>query len=464
MHVASIPWGRAACPTCIAVREHVLRGDRDERMLRHPAFLETKPWIVVPSRAWSLIVSNFVVVSLLLGRSTADRLLFFDVGAVGDTPGTLFLFTLSMLLALGLPVAVLRRSPLNQRAKAALLTYLVLSIWMLVSITLSPLSLEPYGLNKAILAGPGIAVLLLMSASLLRFNDLRVTQGLFYSLTIWCLAIALLSVAGPTGRFAALGGGPNVFGRFMVLGALASLAIWESTGALRHLLLSVVFCIYALVSQSRGIFVGMILVASLIALGKFRQKTPKSTRRVRTLAVLVPTLTILLVLNLPGEGASRLRLRLVDYLLTDLPHSYAVNARISAIELALDLFGIRPLTGWGPGGFAAFSTLVYPHNLVAEAMVELGLVGLSALIVYLGLVVMPGPRDGLARVYHRYALLMALFSFVAAQFSGDFFDSRLFFFFGFVATALVSSPPSRGNADRRDRPQFGGAKSGGPAP
>lgn len=109
----------------------------------------------------------------------------------------------------------------------------------------------------------------------------------------------------------------------------------------------------------------------------------------------------------------------------------SVGDRFYRYGLSLDLFGERPLMGYGIGSWpihaASLDGRDYPHNIFLEIMVENGLVGL---VLFIFLLVIPiyffvkfRSIEGLLWI------ALALFAFVAAQASGDVPDNRRLFAF-----------------------------------
>ena len=112
----------------------------------------------------------------------------------------------------------------------------------------------------------------------------------------------------------------------------------------------------------------------------------------------------------------------------------SAQRRLWFFEKSWDLFFENPLLGHGMGSFGYLigwgDVRIYPHNIVLETMVELGLVGLVLLMA-----VVFSSLKGFSMKLLRLDILSALMimflvnSFFNASVSGDLPDNRLFFAF-----------------------------------
>jgi O-antigen ligase len=100
---------------------------------------------------------------------------------------------------------------------------------------------------------------------------------------------------------------------------------------------------------------------------------------------------------------------------------------LTAHEMAME----KPVFGWGLNGFAA-NSWHYPHNIVLEVLVEVGLIGLSLLVL--------ATMSWMCR-YWRYRRVMSaaaaaavMLALTSAQTSGDLYDSRCYFLLLVLAT------------------------------
>jgi O-antigen/teichoic acid export membrane protein/O-antigen ligase len=282
--------------------------------------------------------------------------------------------------------------------------------------------------------------------------------------TLWFLLLAGLVFAaaafagggGAQGRFAAFGGGPNVFVRIEVLGALAAVALLAA-GASRWLLLALPpLVVGAVASGSRGGLLAALVVVAVLAL--------RAGRRARALAVA----------GAAGSGSVLLIAAWLYPPLGDLLHSRFVeqtveqqysSGRTSIWHDSLELLAQHPLWGTGLDGFygavGQARGIVYPHNYLLAVACETGLLGLAALtLTVLAWVATlrssgsatpgaPRSRPLLRRAMTSGVLLVA----VASMFSGGYYDARLAWCFAALAAALTVPPQAPGpSAPRAGRP------------
>jgi O-antigen ligase len=111
----------------------------------------------------------------------------------------------------------------------------------------------------------------------------------------------------------------------------------------------------------------------------------------------------------------------------------AINARVEGNKICLEIFEESPIFGIGIGGFNGYNDLQitkmmkYPHNLIFEIGVELGVIGLFLFFLILIL-------SGIgAYKFHPLAFLIFISAFILSLFSKDITsNSMLTVFFIFV--------------------------------
>lgn len=270
-----------------------------------------------------------------------------------------------------------------------------------------------------------MALLINLAAWVISRSPVRILDQLWIVIFATSLAFflgALASGPGLQGRYSAFGGGPNVFVRIMLLGMIASFAIYLIFHV-RWILFGVpVFLIGALLSGSRG---------GLVALGVILIALVPLVRRLRWAG----TVRIGLIMLFSGTTALALtpiRIRQVLYerfVVLSLQQEYD-SGRAVYYSAAIELFKQRPVYGWGLGGYTDRTGLHYAHNLFLGFAAEGGLIGVCILITSL---VASVAAIVLCRSQIPTSALMGLLAslciLVASLFSGDYYDSRYLWFF-----------------------------------
>jgi O-antigen ligase len=274
-----------------------------------------------------------------------------------------------------------------------------------------------------------IAVLVFVYVSLAEWDRDRVvtvTLGCLYATaSIYFLAAASGLSASSTGRWAAPGGGPNVFVRIMVLGTLAAAYFYLRSGRRIVWLLGVpAFLTGAVASGSRGGLAALVITLVLAA--------PAVLPGIRSQGGYKP---VLLVVGLLGAGWLLAGDAIIDFvadrfLASTFQQGYTSNRDI-LFRAALDMFLRRPFTGGGITSFAVLANLgigeKYAHNLLLAVASEGGVIGVLLMLNVFYLL-----RRGYARTPRadrslecRTIAYCGIYVGVAGMFSGDYYDARL---------------------------------------
>lgn len=267
----------------------------------------------------------------------------------------------------------------------------------------------------------------------------RVLMALVAGALVLALGAFLFS-DDPT-RLSAFGGGPNVFSRYMGLGAIICLTrLGSETGWRRYAAVGGLglFTVATVMSGSRGPLLSLALV--LLGYGLIMAIRQRNFKLVAGLVAVAVVGWV--ALSQAEFSMSRLAL------LFRKDRGVSVNTREQFLSTAFAMFKEKPLTGWGPGTFAGRvgwpGEKEYPHNVFGELAAEYGLIGLLGFTFMVG-----GSALALLKAKHQQApLLLALmaFSLLVIQISGDLFDSRIAWFMSGLALALTAL------GDRETRP------------
>jgi O-antigen/teichoic acid export membrane protein/O-antigen ligase len=256
---------------------------------------------------------------------------------------------------------------------------------------------------------------------------------------VFALGAFLVTGPGEQGRYAAFGGGPNVFVRIEVLALIAAIAL-IAHGASRHLLWSVPLLLAgALASGSRGGLVAAAVVGAVAVLAGRRR-----ARRAAGLAVVGTLGALFAVVQLNLPGADLIRSRFVEQTLqegyaSDRPVVYA-----SAVDLARE----HPLLGVGIDGWRVLVGdqfgIVYPHNYVLSVAAEGGTVGLVLLGIAMALWLRTMRAARPWSLLTKTLVAAAAFVAIASMVSGDYYDSRLAWCCAALAAASTVTGPTTG--------------------
>ena len=227
---------------------------------------------------------------------------------------------------------------------------------------------------------------------------------------------ALFSGTGGT-RLAALGGGPNVFGRNMALLTLASLRLvfddrrWVRTPAT---IVAPVAALLVLLSGSRGamlaLFVGVVVYVVL----------RRGERRVRRSIAFVAIVGVGALATEFGRIALLVfQERFILLLLVEGYFTHRDTLLVDGLSAGLR----NPVGGLGLAGFAQLGSKgQYPHNVFVEAFAEGGLVGLVLLCIpFFWYASRWKSGMGLGDTVTVAGLVVLM---VSSSISGDLFDAR----------------------------------------
>lgn len=335
------------------------------------------------------------------------------------------------LRLVGLPVLIIfcllwRATPIATVRAQSAASYMAVINLVFVYLMMSSLWAPPGSENLEGVASVGVmAILINLAAWVMSRTHSRILDQLWlviFATSLVFLLGALIAGPGLQGRYAAFGGGPNVFVRVMLLGMIASLAIYLIYDFRWGLLGVPTFLVGALLSGSRG---------GILALGIFLIVLVPLVRRLRWDGS-VRLLVIFLTSATAAFALTPIHIRRLFYerfvvLSIQQPYDSGRSAYYSA---AVELFKQRPIYGWGLGGYTERTGLHYAHNLFLAFAAEGGLVGIALLLVCLVapvLTIVRGRRPLATSAI--MGLVASLCIFVASLFSGDYYDSRYFWFF-----------------------------------
>ncbi|MDO5373674.1 MAG: O-antigen ligase family protein [Corynebacterium glutamicum] len=338
-------------------------------------------------------------------------------------------------LSVGLWIAVERPPLIVKNLGAGFAWFLIWIVWMVVSIARSPYGVNLWGeAENILLLGLGIlcAAVVMSYASA---DELRFVWWLIFLVALLYFADALIRGPGQSGRYAAFGGGPNVFVRIMVLGALATLILSIVRRRSWTLWFTPLFAFGAILSGSRGGLVAAILIMFLGLIPVIKRLGFRKTFGLLLASIFIVVLVPYLL------GADQLNEMYQRLIVLPLIEGDASSRDVLA-QRAIELFSQNPLFGAGLGSVAMESSSgergLHAHNLMLSTAAEAGIVGLVFLVLSLTCFTLPILRSRLISTEALFALGAAIFVFVAALFSGDYYDSRFMWFFLLMFISLMN--------------------------
>lgn len=236
------------------------------------------------------------------------------------------------------------------------------------------------------------------------------------------------------GRMAVLGGGPNVYVRVVCLGIVATIVFAVIR---RSWLLSLVpvMGVAGALSGSRG-GVAAAVVAALFFLVVFHRRWSA-----RWLAWLVGVGAVGALLGAVLVGAEA-QLLLESRFVGELTGSDDYSQRPELLIQAWRIFLEHPIFGSGLDSYwAEFGGTVdqdYPHNIVAEIAVTVGVVGLAVFAVFLVRLIADCRSRAPLAIEQIGLVVGAVFVLAESMFSGDFYDTRFFWIFAVAVVNLRS--------------------------
>lgn len=155
------------------------------------------------------------------------------------------------------------------------------------------------------------------------------------------------------------------FGRRMVLGVIASIALLFVNSSKKNYLKMISLGIFSLLSVSRGPILSLLVILIFICI----QEKQKIKNNIRIIIPIIFLLIMLLIFFYREIGV--VFFRIFNY------SDKNVGSRIEALIIGVKSFTSNPIMGIGLGGYKFLNPILkYPHNIILEIIVELGLIGI----------------------------------------------------------------------------------------
>lgn len=330
--------------------------------------------------------------------------------------------------------------------------------FVILLIGLSYPSSSRYGIDKSI--EYGVYTMSLVGLILTSMQSRKNYWYFLYSIVVLTLGLAVIALGASLlngglaeGRLAALGGGPNVFGRFMIIGAVSTLMIMSKKDFQWSFLVGSIaiflFSISTYLTGSRQAIIGFLIsIFIYLFIVLINGNQAQRFRIIYTfLAFLVFLLLILTILPqellMETKAWNRLSLLLSE------EKGDSITSRLDMIQFSWNFFLHNWLTGWGTGSFETlYMVHYYPHNIFLEVLVELGILGVIPFLLILSIslgtsiyLVLRNRDLEYDSDIHLLAGLTTCFIFAlyTAQISGDLYDNRWIWLFGAMLAGLPNT-------------------------
>jgi O-antigen ligase len=377
----------------------------------------------------------YFVLFMLIGKSPLSR---FKIPIDMPYSAMIVFFGLFLVaLLLKRPKAIV---PKTWIFSLSLLMFLILSLSFLQS------DFPTYALETIVLPNALIfsGILLFTVYSIKSKEDIENTLLYLFLLSFGLMLLGAVSiiVSQNVRRLAVLGGGPNVYYRFMLQGAvIASYFAIAKKWRVISIGLMLVMIVFAFLTGSKGAMVTLI-ITGVAMVGAYILVIMKEFSWKRLGMIVAIVLAVILVSTIVLDLFSDVKTinRMLSVLdIERLLKQNTFNTRLSFIKTGVDMLMMRPVFGYGAGGFYHYSLnlgeiISYPHNIIVELFSEHGFVGgltfMTLLMVFVAMVLKNLTHS--KKTFGIMSLTVTLFGlfvmyFTAAQFSGNLVDSRAVF-------------------------------------
>jgi hypothetical protein len=355
--------------------------------------------------AWVIVAQIFLIQPIAS--------LLFDRGIAITNVTTLTLASIPFV------VVTLLYFPESRRSLLLAAPLMVLGVFAVASLAWSPV--PDYGAEKITQwLGTGIAPAV---TTLVLYTARKRISWRLILVAALIDALALLLIGSPSpeygGRLTLEDKNPIWVARGVLVGALVAIlgpfSAWVKVVSMPVLVLA------GALTQSLGPMVGLVLGLLAAVVVSLAMDSRRSRHASPWWLVLGLTAGVGIVVLLSGA---------FDPLIGPMVHDPNVASRATNIEASLPMLIQSPLFGTGMGGFASAALTAYPHNLLLEVGVELGLLGLVALLAWVGLALIGASRRPMIM-----GLVVGTAGF--ALFSGSIASNAEFWLFSALAVALA---------------------------
>jgi O-antigen ligase len=287
-------------------------------------------------------------------------------------------------------------------------------------------------------------------------DPVRVVRWSFILFYLAAVVFALGAAPGDQGRYAAFGGGPNVFVRIEILGIIAAF-VWYLYDRRKIVFLGVpLFVLMSVLSGSRaGLLAGV--AVGVYALWRVRHRLTAGMVAAGLAVVVIGGVVVWY--KAPDNVTGLIQDRFVEQTIEQGYGSGRTDIWVAALRLAWE----HPIAGAGLDGFYGavghLQNIEYPHQYLLAVLAEGGAIGFGLLLVTGGLWAATVRRNHGHPREVVITVVAATFVAISSLFSGDYYDARLAWLFAAMAAAAAitrtapdPAPPESVTAGSEDKP------------
>lgn len=352
---------------------------------------------------------------------------------------TALFFGLSVLS--GMVIIINRRMIFNRRALILCMLYLAFASYALLTILWTPGWI--YSTQKVLYIWTLVLWAVAAPALIISANPNKIkrlgTIFILLSIIISFEAISQYIQAGQPGFIKVFGSNYLGLGRIAGLALIFSYAyllFWARSlpAKLLAAALAGLFLCVLLIGGARGPFIAAVLSALIPILFAVHISLKRQVIKIErfTVPIIIITITVIALLVFFYQTGQMTQTMYRLQVLTNEGMGDSAQARIQHYAHAIDYWKQAPLLGNGIGSWPIINGNIdmrgYPHNLILEILVELGLAGLvlfSILILYALVILKPIP--GYKQSINILLLMLIIYMFLNSMVSGDIPDNRLLF-------------------------------------
>lgn len=252
-----------------------------------------------------------------------------------------------------------------------------------------------------------------------------ITSSFFISIGVVYAIPIFMSVISGASRGDVLLSGPNVTTRILFFAACSSFYKYCLNKSFFYILINILFLASIVLVGSRGGLVGA--VSALLVM--FFVRKPINFWKIKRLHITFRKLVLFSLIMgafmLVYNPVKKVFIERIIGVTFDNSGGLYTSGRGSIYSNAIEMIKEKPVFGYGIDSFTPTTGHVYPHNLLLEMMVEVGLIGALVFLAFLAYSIffIFKLKDSPLFVFS----ILPLYMIIVQMFSGEFYDFRYYF-------------------------------------